>query len=138
MIVENIESNGKQLAYIIHGNSEVKGQQFFGSAEDFLQVGIMGLDKGTELKPHYHLPQRKIITKNQEVLIILSGKVEVLFFNSDKKTKIDSFILKGGDIIVLLEGGHGFNILEDTKLIEVKQGPYKGQENDKVFVEIEK
>lgn len=136
MKIERIVLNGKILAYIIRGNSKVEGKHFGGSTEDFLQVGVMRLDEGTELKPHYHPPQRKTITMNQEVLIILSGKVEALFFDVDKKTKVDSSILESGDIIVLLEGGHGFNILKDTKLIEVKQGPYQGQEKDKKYVEL--
>ena len=94
----------------------------------------MGFAKGTRLKPHIHLPQDKIIKKNQEVLIILSGMLEVAFY--DEKTKIDSRILEGGDIIVFLDGGHGFDIITETKLIEVKQGPYQGQEKDKKYLEL--
>lgn len=135
MRIEKIKSNNKQLAYIIRIASNVTGQHFFGDTEDFLQVGMMGLDKGTELKAHYHLPQNKMITKNQEVLIIVSGKVEVFFFDSDNNIKVGSSILEDGDILVLLDGGHAFKILSDTKLIEVKQGPYKGQEKDKKYME---
>ena len=135
MKIENIKSNGKQLAYIIRNASRITGQHFFGNTEDFLQVGIMGLDKDTELKAHYHLPQNKMITKNQEVLIIVSGKMEVFFFEGDNNKKVGSSILKDGDVLVLLEGGHAFKILSDTKLIEVKQGPYEGQEKDKKFIE---
>ena len=136
MKIEKIKSDDKEFAYIIRNAPNVTGQHFFGDTEDFLQVGMMGLDKGTELKAHYHLPQDKMITKNQEVLIIVSGKVEAVFFDKDKKTKAGSVILKDGDILVLLEGGHAFKILSDTKLIEVKQGPYEGQEKDKKFLEI--
>jgi len=134
MKIEEIESNGKLLAYIIHGYFDITGKHFAGDTEDFLQVGVMGLPGGTKLKSHYHLPQNKLITKNQEVLIILSGKIEVMFFDIDNRTKVDSRILQGGDIVVLLEGGHGFNILSETRLIEVKQGPYEGQEKDKSFL----
>jgi len=123
------------LAYIIHGSSRVKGQNFLGEPEDFLQVGIMGLAKGTKLKPHYHLPQKKNINKNQEVLIILSGKMEAIFFDDQNNKKVDSAILEGGDILVLLDGGHGFKMLADTSLVEVKQGPYEGQHKDKNYIE---
>ncbi|MBW1798869.1 MAG: hypothetical protein JRJ21_10825, partial [Deltaproteobacteria bacterium] len=102
MNIEEIEFNGKLLAYIIHGTFDITGQQFAGDTEDFLQIGVMRLPGGTKLKSHYHLPQKKLITKNQEVLIVLSGKIEVLFFDIDEKTEVGSRILKGGDIIALL------------------------------------
>jgi hypothetical protein len=69
------------------------------------------------------------------VLIILSGKIEALLFDVQNPFEVESVLLKGGDILVLLDGGHGFNILAETKLIEVKQGPYDGQKKDKNFVD---
>ena len=82
-----------------------------------------------------HRSSPKTINEIQEVLYIEHGKVEVEFYESSGK-KIGNAILNSGDTILLLSGGHGFNILEDTKMIEVKQGPYSGVEEDKGYLEI--
>ena len=105
-----------------------------GDAEDFLQVGMMSLDEGTEFKPHYHIPQENAITIKQKVLIIFSGKVEASFYDIDKKIKVDSVILTDGDILVILSGGHGFKMLAKTKFVEIKQGPYQSPEDDKKYI----
>ena len=65
---------------------------------------------------------------------MLSGKMKVSFYN-DFSQKIDETVLTDGDLIVLLSGGHGFEFLEKTKMIEVKQGPYSGVDNDKILLE---
>jgi len=45
-------------------------------------------------------------------------------------------VLKQGDCSVTLGGGHTYLILEDDTLVyEYKTGPYKGQKNDKVFLD---
>ncbi len=71
MNIETIEYNNERLAYIIRKSVKVDGKKFFGSPEDFLQVGYMNLNKGEILKPHIHRPQNKVITKNQEVLNLM-------------------------------------------------------------------
>ena len=69
--------------------------------------------------------------------MIRKGKVKVNFYNMDQEC-IDDTILTDGDVILLCAGGHGFDILEETEMIEIKQGPYVG-ENDKTrFIPKEK
>ncbi len=136
MIIETIEYNNERLAYIIRKDIEIKQKMFFGSPDDFLQIGNMKLKKGETLKPHIHRPQNKVITKNQEVLYIVSGKMKVNFYDKVPQ-KINEAILTDGDLIVLLSGGHGFEFLEDTKMIEIKQGPYTGRDNDKIILEVD-
>ncbi len=135
MNIETIEYNNERLAYIIRKSVKVDGKKFFGSPEDFLQVGYMNLNKGEILKPHIHRPQNKVITKNQEVLYIVAGNMKVNFYNKISQ-KINEVILTDGDLIMLLSGGHGFEFLEDTKMIEIKQGPYAGRDNDKIILEV--
>ncbi len=135
MSIETVEYNNERLAYIIRKSIKVDGKKFFGSPDDFLQIGYMNLKKGEILKPHIHKQQKKIITKNQEVLYIVSGKMKVTFYNRIPQ-KINEAILTDGDLIVLLSGGHGFEFLEETKMIEVKQGPYTVRDNDKEILEI--
>jgi len=137
MSIETIEYNNERLAYIIRKDIEIEKKEFFGSPDDFLQIGYMNLKKGEILKPHIHKPQNKIITENQEVLYIVSGKMKVNFYNRIPQ-QISEAILTDGDLIVLSAGGHGFEFLEDTKMIEVKQGPYTGRNDDKEILEIKK
>ena len=70
MKIERIISKNKLLAYIIRGNTEVRGINFVGDAEDFLQVGVMQLDEGEEFKPHYHIFQENVITIKQKVIML--------------------------------------------------------------------
>lgn len=137
MYIETIEYNSERLAYIIRKSIKVDGKKFFGRPEDFLQIGYMSLKKGDTLKPHIHKLQNKIITENQEVLYIVAGKMKVNFYDRIPQ-KINEVILTDGDLIVLLAGGggHGFEFLEDTKMIEIKQGPYTGRDNDKTILEV--
>lgn len=129
-MVERIEHNGKLFALILRANYESEGVNFITSEDNPLQLGILIHKQGSIIKPHTHRNLPKTITTVQEVLHIQSGKIEAEFYESKGK-KIASTVLDSGDTILLLSGGHGFNILEDSKIIEVKQGPYGGVEADK-------
>jgi hypothetical protein len=82
------------------------------------------------IKPHVHRNIPRTISDTQEVLHIEQGVVEIEFY-SENKEKVENRILKSGDTILLISGGHGFNILEDARFLEIKQGPYYGVEEDK-------
>ncbi|MEJ5227785.1 hypothetical protein [Thermodesulfovibrio sp.] len=85
------------------------------------------------IPPHVHNPVVREVQLTQEVLFIKSGKVRVDFYDDDKNY-LKSTILEAGDVILLAHGGHGFEMLEESEIIEVKQGPYAG-EMDKVRFE---
>ena len=136
MKIEKIINKNEVVAYILRDIYSYKRRQFVERTNDFLQVGIMQIEKNEIINPHYHLPQKKIITKNQEVLIILGGKLEASFYANKTNKLIKKSILSNGDILVLLNCGHGFKILEKCNIIEVKQGPYEGQKKDKAFIEL--
>lgn len=97
------------------------------------QLGYLPHKKGNIIKPHRHNINKREILYTQEVLFIKKGCVRVNFYK-DETTFVASEIIKDGDIILLCGGGHGFEILEDTVMIEVKQGPYVGVD-DKVRFE---
>ena len=84
---------------------------------------------GYEIKPHIHKKISKKIEFTQEVLFIKSGKLRVDFYNTEKKY-IQSKIIEKGDIILLSDGGHGFKVIDECEIYEVKQGPYD-ESNDK-------
>lgn len=126
--IKEIVYKGKRLALVVKKH-ELSGKKFVSSNEDYIQVGYMNLAKWEKIIPHFHKELVREINKTQEVLYIISGKVRVSFYI--EKEKIEEVIIEGGDLIILLEGGHGFEFLEETNLIEIKQGPYLDVEKDK-------
>jgi len=129
-MTERIEWESKTLALIMRQSYEPEGVNFITSRDNPLQLGILKHHQGFKIKPHTHKSSSRTIDEVQEVLYIAYGKVEAEFYESSGK-KIGSTVLNSGDTVLLLSGGHGFNILEDSKMIEVKQGPYHGVEEDK-------
>jgi len=124
MSKEDIRHNGQILATIIYAEEIESGVHFYVEDENALQVGKQLRFKGEKIRPHKHIPV-KVERKEtlQEVLYIEKGKVKITFY-TDKWEEIDSRILNKGDMILLIKGGHGFEMLEETEMIEVKQGPY--------------
>lgn len=122
-MIEKIEINKELYAIIIRSNYKGDGIEFF-TPEDFSQqLAYMRRPKGYRIQPHIHKKINKQINFTQEVLFIKSGKLKVDFFD-EKKKYLQSNILEKGDIILLSKGGHGFEIIEESEIIEVKQGPY--------------
>ena len=60
------------------------------------------------------------------------GKLRVDFYNSQREY-VNSNVLEAGDVLLLIAGGHGFEVLEDIEMIEVKQGPYLGEQDKTRF-----
>jgi hypothetical protein len=134
LMYENIEDNGKLIALILHDIYNKEGATFLTTPDNSFQLGVHVHKKEDMIKPHIHKNSIKKIKDVQEVLHISYGKVEAIFYNDFGK-EIVKKILKKGDTILLISGGHGFKFLEDSKMIEVKQGPYRGTENDKIRFE---
>tara|TARA_B110000014_G_C19908001_1_gene469812 strand:- start:137 stop:532 length:396 start_codon:yes stop_codon:yes gene_type:complete len=131
-MLEYVKENSHTLAIIIRSNYKSENIKFFTENNSNFQVGYMNRNTDYEVKPHYHTKQTRIINTTSEVLLIKNGKINVDFFDSNKKI-LEKKILNTGDIIVFLEGGHGVQFLEKTEIIEIKQGPYM-EENDKNYI----
>jgi hypothetical protein len=129
-MINYISHNNIQFAVIIHSNFERKGIEFFSDKNDSQQLGYMNRPIGYKIAPHRHNLVRREVHLTQEVLFIKSGKVRVDFYDDDQNY-IKSTVISTGDVILLSNGGHGFKMLEATEIIEVKQGPYCG-EQDKI------
>ena len=124
MPIEKIIHGNKTLAMVISGEPMEEGIQFYTPDANTLQAGKHCHSAGKIIKPHKHCPVKIERTGLlQEVLYIEEGKVNVTFY-SDEGRKIDSKELVKGDMILLIEGGHGFEFLEKTRMIEIKEGPY--------------
>ena len=111
--------------------SSDKKYNFLTPSENNLQLGFNYYEKDEKIKRHFHLPCNIKIDRIEEVIYLKRGKIIVKIYN-EKKHKIAEEIASSGDIVYLCHGGHGFEILEKTELIEVKQGPYLTKEEDKI------
>jgi hypothetical protein len=130
--VENIKHNGQTYAIIIKNQFNKNGIHFFTPPEFSQQLGYMRHPQGKKIEPHFHNPVERNVIYTQEVLLIKRGKLKVNFYDSEKKL-ITGRVLEGGDVILLSNGGHGFEVLEEVEMIEVKQGPYCGDEDKTRF-----
>lgn len=128
--IKQIEHNGKILAIIISNDYSKDGVEFFTPNDFSQQLAYMKHPKGKRIDAHTHNIVPREVSYTKEVLVIRKGKLRVDFYEDDK-TYIESHIVNQGDIILLAFGGHGFECLEEVEMVEIKQGPYLG-EQDKV------
>jgi len=107
------------------------GLNFYSQDNDFIQVGIWGYGAGKELKAHIHNEVKREVLWTQEILFVRKGKIRANIFDT-AENKISEIEVNAGDVIILLRGGHGYDILEDgTQVLEVKNGPYVGPDMDR-------
>ena len=132
-MVQRICNGDEMLALIIRADYEAEGIEFFTPDEFSQQIAYMNRPEDYVIPPHVHNPVARSVAYTKEVLFIRSGRLRVDFYTDDQ-TYLHSTTLNAGDVIFLATGGHGFEMLEDTQMIEVKQGPYAG-DNDKTRFE---
>ncbi len=131
MAIIEIKDGDTILAKLIPNEDWVEGLAFFSDDSDFIQVGTWGYDAGKELLGHVHNNFERKAFVTQEVLYIRKGKVKAKIYDLNDKP-VDEVEAKEGDTMILLNGGHGYSILEDgTQVLEVKNGPYAGPDKDR-------
>ena len=130
-----IRKKEKLLAMIIKNDYVCEWVDFITPDEYSQQVAYMHHPAGKVIDAHVHNLVHRNIVLTQEVLFIKKGKLRVDFYD-DYEDYLESVILEAGDVILLVSGGHGFKILEETEMIEVKQGPYSGEADKKRFTGI--
>jgi hypothetical protein len=128
-VIEHIFHEDSLLAIIIHSNYHKEGIEFFTPNDFSQQIAYMNRPAGYKITPHIHNKLQREVFYTQEVLFIKKGTVKVDFYD-ECQNHVDTRTLKTGDVILLASGGHGFQMFEQTEIIEVKQGPYAG-DNDK-------
>lgn len=124
-MITRITHQNKELALIIRHNFHKEGIEFLTPSTYSQQIGYMSRPAGYVIAPHVHNPVPREVQFTKEVLFIKSGKLRVDFY-ADDQSYLESTVLNAGDVILLAFGGHGFEMLEPTEIIEVKQGPYAG------------
>lgn len=111
-------------AYVIPCDYSFEGINFVSDKDDYFQIATMSHKNGHTIKKHYHNIIDRKIDLTSEVLIIRKGVLKVTLYEDEKE--MCDFYVSSGDILVLLKGGHGFEIVEDADFVEVKQGPFLG------------
>jgi hypothetical protein len=120
------------IAIIIRSEFFQQGIHFFTPHEFSQQLAYMNRDKGYVIPPHVHNPVHRDVFMTLEALYIKSGTTKVDFYTPEKAF-LESRVLVGGDFILLASGGHGFTMIEPTEIIEIKQGPYAGDQDKTRF-----
>ena len=133
-MIERIEDNENTILAIVVRSTYNKPGVTFVTPDDYSQqLAYMHHPKGHVIMPHIHNIVKREILYTKEALIIKHGKLRCDFYTEDREY-IKSTIIEDGDVMLLVSGGHGFECLEETEMLEVKQGPYAG-ENDKIRFE---
>jgi mannose-6-phosphate isomerase-like protein (cupin superfamily) len=125
-MIEHIKQNSETLAIIVSHTFDRYGVHFFTPDEMSQQLAYIKHQTGSMIQPHIHNCIPRKVQYSQEVLILKKGRLRVDFY-SDQLNYLESRVLVSGDIILLIKGGHGFEVLEEVEMIEVKQGPYVGE-----------
>jgi mannose-6-phosphate isomerase-like protein (cupin superfamily) len=131
-MIKIISHGEQQLAIIVKREYKKEGIKFFTPNEYSQQLAYMSHKKGRKIDAHIHNHIPRDVCLTQEVLVIKSGRLRVDFYSNEQEY-LKSVILDSGDVILLASGGHGFEVLEDLEMIEIKQGPYLGDEDKRRF-----
>lgn len=136
MSKELIMKKERLLAIIIRDDYTTDGIDFMTSPELSQQIAYMHHPQGKIIDAHVHNIVYRNVVMTQEVLIIKKGDLRVDFYD-DYEDYLESRVLHAGDIILLVSGGHGFTCLSEVEMVEVKQGPYAGDNDKKRFPTVE-
>ena len=127
-----LSSTGDTYAIILRKDFQKEGIEFLTDPNFSQQLGYMKREKGHVIQPHVHKEAPRTIKYTKECLFIKSGKVRLDFYEEDK-TYVRSYLLNCGDVVLLAYGGHGITMIEESEIIEVKQGPYVESDDKERF-----
>ncbi len=131
-MIETLKTGDQLLAVIMSNRFCEPGIHFFTPNDLSQQLAFMRHPSGKVIEPHVHNPVDRSVQFTQEVLFIKRGRLRVDFYDNSQKY-LESRILEAGDVILLAMGGHGFEVLEEVEMVEVKQGPYAGDQDKTRF-----
>ena len=134
MGIEVIEHDGTRYAEIIWADVRVEKTTFFSPPESSFQFGLLAHEAGYQEEPHYHKATTREIEDLQQMFVMQRGVVDVQLFDDDGRL-LREVRVGAGDAVVLIHGVHAIKVVEDFQALSVKQGPFLGDEEDKVVVE---
>lgn len=132
-MLKQIEHNNQILAIIIRSDYSKDGVEFFTPNDFSQQLAYMKHPKGKVIDAHTHNVLVREVKYTKEVLVIKKGRLRVDFYD-DAQNYLESHVVSAGDVILLAYGSHGFKCLDDVEMIEIKQGPYLGEQDKVRFV----
>jgi len=127
-----IDDNQKAIAYIVRKKDISKGKNFLTHNNEEMQFASFDLEKNEVIRNHIHNTSKREINSTSEGIVVIDGVLKIKLFDNNKNF-ISDHILNSGDSILLLSGGHGIEVMEDTKFIEFKQGPYIESLDKEIF-----
>lgn len=134
-MIEKIQDQGKILAIILRNSYDKEGLNFITDPSHSFQVGFHNVKNGKHYKAHESLPFDKLENFNtNKIYYVKDGQVNIGIYNLSRQ-RIKDVGLSKGDLILFVSGGHSMDVTKDSKIIEIKQGPYRGVEEDKNFLE---
>lgn len=131
-MIKRITDENKELAVVIRNDYHEEGIHFLTESDYSQQLAYMHHPKGKIIDAHVHNHEERNIVLTQEVLMIKKGILRVDFYKEDY-SYLESILLYAGDIILLASGGHGFEVVEEVEMVEIKQGPYLGERDKTRF-----
>jgi len=133
---EEVVLGGALRALIVRRDFHRPGIHFFTPDDFSQQMGYMSHPAGHRIAPHTHREVHRSVQSTQEVLVIRHGKLRVDFYG-EGRVRLGSCVLESGDVILLTSGGHGFHVLEDCAMLEIKPGPFAEGENKVAVVPLD-
>ena len=130
--VERITADGALLACIVRAEARTGETTFLTPPDYNFQVGLVVYPEGGQIAPHEHRPATRSVEGTFEVLLVREGRCEVDIYDRARRC-VATRELRAGDLLLVVVGGHGFRMLEDTTLLEIKQGPYAGEGEKEQF-----
>lgn len=130
--IQEIKYEGKILAMVFSKKIKADGVKFLTPSDYPLQVGLLDHKKGKSVPPHIHRDLKYNVNTTQEFLYVEKGIVDIIIFNKQWK-KVKKVRLTKGDSILFVSCGHSVNIHKNTRVFEIKQGPYPGNKKAKIF-----
>ncbi len=134
---EPIDHAGVHYAEVIWAHSTAEITRFCSPATSSMQFGLLAHGKGFVEAAHYHKPIARTIPDLQQMFVVQKGKVAIHFFTLDG-IQFRTVVLNVGDAILLCDGAHSVEVLEDMQCVSVKQGPFLGDKNDKIEIKVQK
>lgn len=134
MNIEFVGDLGNPMAILVRSSASVDGIRFFTPGTFSQQLGLMSRPSGYVVPPHTHNLVERTITQTQEVLLLRKGSIRVTIYGSDARA-ISVLEMAPGDVILLAHGGHKIEMLEESEILEIKQGPYAGPDDKTHFKE---
>jgi hypothetical protein len=134
MEIEVVEHEGVTYAEIIRADARVARSTFFSPPESSFQFGLLAHEAGYREEPHFHKVVPRTIEDLQQMFVVQRGVVNVELYTDDRRL-FREIRLGAGDAIVLIHGIHAICVVEDFQALSIKQGPFLGDEEDKVVVE---